>query len=399
MKSRQFIARACVLLTACVSAFLPVAADTIPGGFDRTPVWHAGVEAAGAYVPGTNIFLRGDNGAGRRIDKSMSGDIRAGFSFNPDTRPGMLYRGLYQGIGIGMNSFFNNALLGTPVSLYVYQGAPIVRFGDRLWLGYEWQFGAAMGWKHHHQGDFEDYNMVASTAVTAHMELGVKLHYRVSERWQLALGVNARHFSNGNTSSPNGGANTAGLSLGVAYAINPQSGRLTVPAALVEEADHGRWFYDMTVFGAWRKRAVTVSDMPQMCPGKFAVAGIEAAAMRSLNRYVAVGPAIDIQWDESAGLGPYWVEGTYDEGIRFERPPFGRQISAGVSVHAELTMPIFAVNAGLGVDIINPKGDKRFYQTLALKAFVTDRIFLNVGYRLGNFKDPQNLMLGLGLRI
>ncbi len=62
-------------------------------------------------------------------------------------------------------------------------------------------------------------------------------------------------------------------------------------------------------------------------------------------------------------------------------------------------MPIFAINAGLGVDLLNPKGDKRFYQSLTLKTFVTEKIFINVGYRLGDFKDPQNLMLGLGVRL
>ena len=61
--------------------------------------------------------------------------------------------------------------------------------------------------------------------------------------------------------------------------------------------------------------------------------------------------------------------------------------------------PIFSVNAGVGYDFVNPKGDKRFYQSLALKTFVTDKLYLNVGYRLGDFKDPQNLMLGLGLRL
>ena len=39
---------------------------------------------------------------------------------------------------------------------------------------------------------------------------------------------------------------------------------------------------------------------------------------------------------------------------------FGKQLSVGVSAHAELTMP---------------------------------------SYRLGNFKDPRNLMLGVGFRL
>lgn len=52
----------------------------------------------------------------------------------------------------------------------------------------------------------------------------------------------------------------------------------------------------------------------------------------------------------------------------------------------------------MGYDIVNPKGDKAFYQSLTLKTFITRHIFINTGYRLGSFKDPQNLMLGVGVR-
>ena len=185
------------------------------------------------------------------------------------------------------------------------------------------------------------------------------------------------------------------------YIINPQPEVAKPSAELEDEADRGRWMYDIMAFGAWRRRIVTVGEPPEsdLCPGKFGVAGLQFSPLRRLNRYVAVGPALDVQWDESAGLAPYWIEGSYDENIKFERPPFGKQLSVGVSAHAELTMPIFSINAGLGYDMVKPKGEKRFYQSLALKAFLTRSIFLNVGYRLGNFKDPQNLMLGVGVRL
>ena len=77
-------------------------------------------------------------------------------------------------------------------------------------------------------------------------------------------------------------------------------------------------------------------------------------------------------------------------------PPFAKQLAVGVSAHAELTAPLFAINVGMGYNLMNPEGEKRFYQLLALKTFVTRRAYLYTGYRLGSFKDPQNLMLGLG---
>lgn len=376
------------------------AEDSLPSWFSRRPEWQIGAEASPAFVPGTNGFLRGENYSEKRIGGNMSGSVRAGFRFASDTAEGMLYNDVYQGVGLGVESFFANELLGTPVTAYVFQGAPITRLSKRAWLGYEWKFGAAFGWKHYDE-QTADNNAAVSTPVTAMMDLGLKFHYSLAERWDLTFGIEGQHFSNGNTSWPNAGVNSIGASIGVSYILNPDSNSEITPSGLAQEADRGRWLYDIIAYGSWRKRVVSIGDpaMPQLCPGKFGVVGLQFSPMRSLDRYVAVGPALDLQWDESAGLEPYWVSGSYDGNIKFYRPPFGKQISLGLSAHAELTMPIFSVNAGLGYDIINPKGDKRFYQSLTLKTFLTKNVFLNVGYRLGNFKHPQNLMLGVGVRI
>lgn len=371
--------------------------DSIASGKKHTPEWHIGVEALPAYVPGTCSFLRGVNYKNTRVSSSFSASVRTDFSFNPSTRLGRLYRGAYQGIGLGVNSF-KSGVLGTPVSVYIYQGMPFVRWEEgRLSLGYEWQFGAAFGWKHSDNGMMAE-NMAMSTSVTAHMGIGLKLRYKISGNLTLLAGIEARHFSNGNTSLPNSGVNTIGASVGMAYTLNPVAGILE--SVLKDDiADKGEWMYDIMAYGAWRRRALVVDDSPALCPGKFGVAGLQIAPLRRFNRWFAAGGALDLKYDESAGLLPYWVEGTSGENIKFHRPPFGKQFSAGIAAQAELTMPIFSLNAGVGYDFVCPKGDKRFYQSLTLKTFVTQNLYLNVGYRLGRFRQPQNLMLGVGVRL
>ncbi len=357
--------------------------------------WHVGTEISPSYVVATNSFVKGENGLDKRIATSLSGSIRGGFSFSPNSREGRLYKGLYQGLGFDAQSLFAKPLLGTPVSVYVYQGAPIFRLGKDLSLGYEWEFGAAFGWKHSNE-ETSGNNYPVSTAVTARMGLALKMNYSLSDYWKLSFGIRGTHYSNGNTSYPNSGINTIGASVGVAYVINPQKETAETQA---EADDTPDWYYDIMAYGAWRKRAVEVNGSPQMCPGAFGVAGLQFSVLRALNRYVAVGPALDVQYNESLSLEQYWVEGSYDDDIKFYRPPFGKQIKMGLAAQAELTMPIFSINAGLGFDIISPKGDKRFYQSLTLKTFVHRNVYLNVGYRLGNFNEPQNLMLGVGVRL
>ncbi len=129
------------------------------------------------------------------------------------------------------------------------------------------------------------------------------------------------------------------------YHQSAKGGNAILDSGIIEEADRGRWFYDLMAYGAWRKRVVSVGNPsePQLCPGKFGIAGLQFSPMRSLNRWVAIGPSLDVQWDESAGLSPYWVEGTSGDMIKFRRPPIGKQIGVGLSAHAELTMPIFSV--------------------------------------------------------
>ena len=146
----------------------------------------------------------------------------------------------------------------------------------------------------------------------------------------------------------NAGVNTVGLSVGFDYILNPQPKNSGKYEQLEEEADKGRWMYDVMVYGAWRKSVVSVGDPAeaQLCPGKFGVVGMQFSPCVKFNRWVAVDSAARPSMGrECLSIAPYWVEGTHDEYLKFERPPLGKQISLGISAHAELTMPIFSVNA------------------------------------------------------
>ncbi len=381
-------------LAGLLTAFaINASADTIPQ--NNKPVWHIGAELTPSMVVRATDFLKGNNLENKSIDMSLTPSVKAGFSFNPNSRIGRTYPGLYQGIGLDMRTFFAPKLMGTPVSVFVYQGAPFARFGSRLTLGYEWEFGLAFGWKYHHE-ELQDNNGCIGTPVTAHMGAALKLQYSLTDRLLLSVALKGAHFSNGNTESPNGGINTIGLGIGLTYILNPtkQDTQLAAPA----DADRPEWFYDIMAFGAVRKRIVSVNPVNDVCPGKFAVAGLQFAPMRKFNRWFAAGPALDFHYDESAGIEPYYAGGIGNT-IIFYRPPLGKQLSLGLSAHAELTAAIFAVNAGIGYEFICPVGDKPFYQSLTLKAFITRKLFLNIGYRLGNFSQPQNLMLGVGVRL
>ena len=85
-----------------------------------------------AYVFPTGAFLRGDNAAGKPIDTHLSGHLKYGFRFAPDTYWGRLYPHAVQGIGVAYNTFLNASEMGNPVSVYVFQTAPVVTLSPRL---------------------------------------------------------------------------------------------------------------------------------------------------------------------------------------------------------------------------------------------------------------------------
>ena len=158
-----------------------------------------------------------------------------------------------------------------------------------------------------------------------------------------------------------------------------------------------------SLYGATRKKAVYPADAdPVLVPGSFGIAGLNFTPMYSFSRYFRAGVSLDAQYDESANIGDHIVDGLVypdADNIRFHRPPFREQFSVGLSVRAEVVMPIFSINLGIGRNILckGPDTDA-FYQILALKTHLTRRLFLHVGYQLSRFKDPNNLMLGLGWR-
>lgn len=236
------------------------------------------------------------------ISTYFAAALKCDLSFNPESRLGRLYPGLYQGLGIQANTLFTNSLLGNPVSIYVYQGAPIVNISRKLSFNYEWKFGAAIGWKNYRHTP-ESYNHAITTPVTAHMAVAFRFKYRLSRRWSIAAGIEATHFSNGNTQFPNGGINNIGLSLGASYTINPQQKAERPTPEMTEEADKARWIFDIIGYGAWRRRTYILSDgYDYLLPGKFGVAGLQFSPMRQFNRWIAAGVSLDAHYDESAGL-------------------------------------------------------------------------------------------------
>ena len=337
----------------------------------------------------------------RKTEIATSVHLQYGFSFPRSSRQGRICPSAWQGVGTAVNFLGNPKGIGTPVSVYAFQGAPIYRFSERLSLYYEWNFGASFGWRPC-DGEISYSNLIVGSRTNAYINLGAGFKYQLNDSYSLMAGLDLTHYSNGNTSFPNPGVNMVGLRIGVIRCLSRscadiENGR---EVSYLREQSEGnskrRPEFDITLYGSLRKRVYRGGETPILLNGRFAVAGLDIAPMWRVTRNFRAGGSVDFQWDESTDLKRNHVEGTVADDILFTRPSFLRQVCVGLSGRAELVMPLFSVNVGIGYNVIGPEETRASYQLANLKIRLTDAVFLNIGYQLLDFQKQNNLMLGVG---
>ena len=355
MNTRRSLYIICLLLLSAVGNKLDAqtVVKSVRQANDSTNhalIHQIGFDVRPGYVAPTNSFLEGDNAQRQKIDRSLSLHLKYAFQFSKDSYLGRLYPHAYQGIGVSHNTFYNSAELGNPVAVYAFQGAPIVRLSSCLSLDYEWNFGASFGWKQYDEHS-NWYNDAIGSKINAYINLGFVLNWQFYPQWKLAAGVDFTHFSNGNTRYPNGGLNTIGGRVGIVRTFNAEdkaSGAIAPKRLYIRP----HVSYDLLVYGATRKRGFVKEGIPTLVPGSFGIVGLNFAPMYNFNNYFRAGLSVDAQFDESANIKDYKLVGTYGDDIKFHRPPFREQFAVGLSLRAELVMPIFSINAGIGRNMI-----------------------------------------------
>lgn len=345
----------------------------------------AGIRSGYPFSPQEEM-LEGENSLGRPLKISAAADIQYAFVL-PES---------YQGIGVSVFSLFDHKDTGTPFSIYVFQSATIAQLSPMLSLDYEWNFGASFGW---HSYDESPFNTIMGSKVNAYINGSIMLTWQVSKDWKIAVGPDMTHFSNGHTDIPNAGLNTIGLRLDVARTFGNKI--ISEPEeSITEDRDWKKKIsIDLTMYGALKKFAWRHEDETYIADGRFGVGGLHINPFYDFDRHFRAGVSLDMNFDESANIMDHVAGVSPEKEIKFYRPSFSEQSAIGLSVRAELVMPVFSVHFGIGHNLIY-KGDdfKGFYQILALKTHITRRLYIHTGYQFRDFNNPDNLLIGLGWR-
>ena len=346
----------------------------------------------------TDDFFKGANAAGKEFGTTLSVHLKYAFQFGPETRFGRNYPFTYQGVGLGYNTFFNSAEVGTPVALYVFQHARIAALAERLSLDYEWNFGLSFGWKPYDDA-VNPLNKMMGSKMNAYLNADFFLDWRVTREVDFTAGLSLTHFSNGNTKFPNAGLNAVGLRAGLTYNFGRKSSEMAPRTVCPAFPRH--FSYDLTFFGSWRRKGIEVGDKQYAAPDAYTVLGFNFASMYNFGYKFRAGVSLDGVYDGSANvaIADQIVEMGSSADLTVEKPGVDRQLALGVSARAEFVMPYFNIGVGLGTNFLHKGGDlKAFYQMLTLKVAVTRSSYVHIGYSLRDFHMPNFLMLGVGYR-
>lgn len=378
-----------IILMTCVSA---AGRDTVA----VKSLYHdISAAVSGGYNLPSHGYYRGYNPAGRPLYANSSLHFEYAFGFNPQTRQGSLYRGVTQGIGLSGLTFFDHELMGTPVFAYIFQKARILDFRPGLGFDYKWDLGASYGWQR--------TEMVGSRT-NIYINVGLMLTWDISKSWSVSLGPEFSHCSNGDTCYPNGGANLINLRAAVTghavpcHASADRSAINEYETSLRHKNFARRIHYDLVLFGGWRSGKVN-DEVYAIINKPFPFCGINFMPMYRLDRHFSVGASLDLIADRSSGIYDIVFDDEKENVLDYKLPPLSRQLAAGLSVRADITMPIFTVGVGAGGFVLgNHSTLSGLYTMFCLKAFVTERLFLNVSYRLSARNYTHNMMYGLGWR-
>ena len=350
------------------------------------------VELRPAYNMVSHYAMR----EGRTLNSAISLHARYSFSLNENSELGKLFPTSYQGIGIAAYSYFDHPRMGTPMAIYLFQGARIADITPRLAIGYEWNLGFTWGW--HPNDAMNSRNNVL-------INVAVPFTWRVAPHWELSLTPDYTHFSNGDTHFSNAGSNMFGLRLGATYLFSEESNHASARRFISKgERWHNKSFgkrmtYDIVAYGGWRADRFIEGGEFFSINKALPLGGINFQPTYHLNDYFGIGASLDLQADSSLNLYDGILN---DEGetIAYSRPPLWRQMEAGVSVRGEITAPIFTVGVGVGVNMLHTGYDSSLlYTTFSLKAHITQRLFLYIGYRFNSTQYTHNLMYGIGIRL
>lgn len=311
----------------------------------------------------------------------------------------------YYGGGIVAFDYLKNRNMGSPFAVYGTFGGTIKETPNHSW-NYETSGGFAFNWTPFNQ-EKGYLNQTFGSSVSIYINFGVNYKYYLGKHFDLGLGLNFNHFSNGALKLPNKGMNTFSPKLSLTYHFDE---REFAPKDSLSAFDKYSTL-DVNVFGGVRHSIFYGKDpgfenfdvdMIRKFEGKYHQNwGVETVYHRQVTYKSSLGLGLGLMYDEDYNNKFYQDEnGVIQSTKRFQR----EQVLLNIFPSYRLSISKFAIQIQPGFYIFKKEIDRRydktiFYQRVGFQYTIGKNFLIGIGLRSFKFHKADYIEWRLGYRI
>ncbi|MDF2551415.1 MAG: acyloxyacyl hydrolase [Chryseobacterium sp.] len=311
----------------------------------------------------------------------------------------------YYGGGILALDFLKNSDMGHPFAVYGTFGGAIKETNTHSW-NYETSAGFAFGWEPFNL-EKGYLNETSGSSVSIYINLGASYKYYLGKNFDLGLGLNFNHFSNGALKHPNKGMNTFSPKLSLTYHFDK---RLIHAKDSVSSFDKYSTL-DINVFGGVRHSIFLGKDdgfeysdvnLTEKFKGEYYQNwGVETVYHRQVTYKSSLGLGVGLLYDEDYNNRFYQDEsGAIQTEKRFKHD----NLLLNIFPSYRLTISRFAVQLQPGFYLFKKSVDRRydktiFYQRVGFQYTIGKNLLVGIALKSFKFHKADYIEWRLGYRI
>lgn len=301
------------------------------------------------------------------------------------------------GIGVTAFDFMKHQEFGNPIAVFANYTATAKKWNHLHW-NYWTNFGISFNSNIYQYPEYTNPSLSSKTNM--YIGVGTSINYELSKHWDIGLGIGLHHFSNGATNTPNKGQNFGAPQLSISYRPNERDTKISDS---VKNEKYDR-FNTVELSGFYgRKEAhykgVNRTTLPDPYSGfKYNIYGLEALYTKQFSYKSSWGIGLGLIYDEEYNYNMFVNNGVLYQ----EKSSDNNRYLISIFPTYRLNMSRMKIDFSMGYYPFKKKeeyNEYKFFQRVALRYFVTDRLFLSFGINASDFHRANYLEWKMGYSI
>lgn len=336
----------------------------------------------------SNDFVRGQNLNNEIINKFSDLSLNVGWQTRGETEWEYLHHLPSFGIGIATTRLNNSDEVGKPFSVFGFYHGTIRRWQQSAFR-YNFELGLAFNWKKF-DSQSNPYNIAIGSKITSRISLGLDYEWFLAKRWQLGLGANLTHFSNGAMRKPNKGLNCVAPFVRLTYLFDDC--KLNNLVIIPTKKQHHE--VQITIGGGIKQEENSLARNPELSSEyehvqKYKVLTLKANYMRQYSLKGKWGGGATIYFDEWRGCHLFIDENNNAHKVKTHS---SHEPVVGLFLSHELLINKVGILTDIGGNVYLPHSDIEFqnrkilFERLGVKYYFPCNMFVGVNVLANSVK-------------